>query len=74
MLHGPCGTAKPKAPCMADNRCSKHYPKEFIKNTVYGENGYPQYARPDNGHTVRKNGKDFDNRHVIPYHGPSSVK
>ena len=30
MLHGPCGTAKPKAPCMVDNRCSKHYPKEFI--------------------------------------------
>ena len=74
MLHSPCGTAKPKAPCMVDNRCSKHYPKEFIENTVYGENGYPQYARPDNGRTVRKNGKDFDNRHVIPYHGPSSVK
>ena len=74
MLHGPCGTAKPKAPCMVDRKCSKHYPKEFIENTVYRENGYPQYARPNNGRTVWKNNHDFDNRHVVPYHRPSSIK
>ena len=31
MLHGPCGALKPKAPCMVDNKCSKHYPKELMK-------------------------------------------
>ena len=74
MLHGPCETVKPKAPCMVDRKCGKHYPKEFNENTIYGENGYPQYARPNNGRTVRKNNHDYDNRHVIPYHGPSVVK
>jgi hypothetical protein len=74
MLHGACGAANNKAPCMVDNKCSKHYPKEFVENTVYGQNGYPQYARPNNGRTVRKHIHDYDNRHVIPYHGPSCVK
>ena len=27
MLHGPCRTAKLKAPCMVDKKCSKHYPQ-----------------------------------------------
>ena len=45
MLHGPCGADKPNAPCMVDGRCSKHYPKAFNEYTIYGENGYPQYAR-----------------------------
>ena len=74
MLHGPCGALKPKAPCMVDNKCSKHYPKEFNETTVYGEHGYPQYARPNNGRTVRKGDHDYDNRHVVPYHRRSSIK
>ena len=74
MLHGPCGALKPKAPCMVDNKCSKHYPKEFNETTIYGEHGYPQYARPNNGRTVRKGDHDYDNRHVVPYHRRSSIK
>jgi len=73
MLHGPCGADKPNAPCMVDGKCSKHYPKQFNENTIYGGNGYPQYARPNNGRTVEKNGFPYDNRHVIPYHPESSV-
>lgn len=45
----------------------ERYPKEFSEATVYGENGYPQYARPDNGRFVIKNGVRYDNRNVIPY-------
>ena len=74
MLHGPCGDEKPNAPCMVDGKCSKHYPKDFIEHTVYGENGYPQYARPNNGRKVRKNNVDYDNRHVIPYNPESSIR
>ena len=74
MLHGPCGADKPNAPCMVDGRCSKHYPKAFNEHTIYGENGYPQYARPNNGRTVEKNGHIYDNRYVIPYHAKSSAR
>ena len=74
MLHGPCGDDKPNAPCMVDGKCSKNYPKEFNEHTIYGENGYPQYARPDNGCTVLKNDFLYDNRYVIPYHAESSAK
>jgi hypothetical protein len=31
------------------------------------ENGYPNYARPDNGRTVIKSGIELDNRWVVPY-------
>ena len=70
MLHGPCGAQNNKAPRMVNGSCSKHYPKEFIEHTIYGENSYPQYARPNNGRTVHKNlhDYDYDNRNVIPYH------
>src|SRR5271154_6043669 len=74
MLHGPCGDDKPNAPCMVDGKCSKKYPKEFLEQTIYGENGYPQYARPNNGRTVEKNGTVYDNRNVIPYSPSLSAK
>ena len=67
MLHGPCGDDKPNAPCMVDNSCSKHFPKDFSEATAYGQHGYPQYARPNNGCSVEKNGFRYDNRYVVPY-------
>ena len=69
MLHSAYGDSDPEVRCMVDRRCSKHYPKEINENTIYGENSYPQYVRPNNGCTVWKNNYDYDNRHVIPYHG-----
>jgi hypothetical protein len=54
MLHGLCGDADPKAKCMVDGKCSKHFPKEFCEQTVYGENGYPLYAHPNSGHKFEK--------------------
>ena len=74
MLHGPCGANKPNAPCMKDGKCSKHYPKPFNEHTIYGDNGYPQYARPNNGRTVVKNNNAYNNQNVIPYHPRSSAK
>ena len=67
MLHGPCGNHKPNAPCMVNGSCSKHFPKQFSEVTIFGENDYPQYKRPDNGRTVVKNGFTYDNRWVVPY-------
>ena len=31
MAHGPCGHARPKSPCMRDGKCSKRYPRAFLK-------------------------------------------
>ena len=67
MLHGPCRTVKPKAKCNVNNKCSKRYPKSFQEHTLLNENGYPEYARPNNGRTVEKLGHVYDNRDVVPY-------
>jgi hypothetical protein len=68
MLHGPCGPEYPNTPCMVDGKCSKHYPKEFNPETQFGEDGYLQYARPDNGQTfTNQKGHVFDSCDVVPY-------
>jgi hypothetical protein len=51
MVHGPCGPGHLKASCMVNGACSKHYPKEFQEETLFADNSYPVYARPDNGRT-----------------------
>ncbi len=54
MLHGPCGTINPHCPCMADNVCSKGYPKAFIEHTTDTTGSYPTYHRRDDGHTFER--------------------
>jgi hypothetical protein len=71
MMHGPCGTADNntnKAPCMVDGKCSKHFPKSFCEESSFGDDGYPEYARPNNGRTYTNHrGYVLDNRHVVPH-------
>jgi hypothetical protein len=74
MLHGPCGTAKPIAPCMEDGICRKGYPKDFSDETLPEVNGYPVYRRRDDGVTVHKHGFIFTNAHVVPYNPYLSAK
>ncbi|KNZ74844.1 hypothetical protein J132_06066 [Termitomyces sp. J132] len=62
------------ASIVSDSKCSKKYPKEFQEATQYGDNGYPQYARPDNGHFFEKNGHHYDNQDVVPYNPYLSAK
>ncbi|XP_017225164.2 uncharacterized protein LOC108201383 [Daucus carota subsp. sativus] len=74
MMHGPCGSANPKYPCMKNGRCSKYYPKSYSDNTITDADGYAQYRRRDTKNTV-KCGKVFlDNRHVVPYHRGLLIK
>jgi hypothetical protein len=84
MLHGPCGLINPKAPCMVDGKCSKHFPKDFCENTEESQDGYPVYRRRDDGKhfvtTLRdkdnKTTKTFemDNRWVVPHNLYLSTK
>ena len=75
MVHGPCGKHFNKnSPCMKDGKCTKKFPKEYIKETRSDLEGYPLYRRrrlEDGGHetTVVRGGKEWpiDNRWVVPY-------
>ncbi|XP_021971538.2 uncharacterized protein LOC110866705 [Helianthus annuus] len=67
MIHGPCGYANMKCPCMVGNRCSKNFPKRFLDSTSIDSDGFPVYRRRDSGHTVVKKGVPLDNRSVVPY-------
>ncbi|XP_074342253.1 uncharacterized protein LOC141679735 [Apium graveolens] len=39
MMHGPCGPANPKCPCMSNGRCTKLYPKSVSDKTVVNADG-----------------------------------
>jgi hypothetical protein len=67
MVHGPCGRSKPDAACMKDGVCSKRFPKPFQAETVLTRDGYPLYARPDDGRSYNVRGFDADNRWIVPY-------
>ncbi len=54
MLHGPCGTINPHCLCMADNVCSKGYPKAFIEHTTDTTGSYPTYRCWDDGCTFER--------------------
>lgn len=74
MIHGPCGTINPSAPCMKDGKCTKNFPKNFLHHTEMGNDSYPQYRRrePNYGGKVatkhvNQQEKPIDNRWVVPY-------
>ncbi|XP_025408974.1 uncharacterized protein LOC112682560 [Sipha flava] len=70
MIHGPCSCFNRNSPCMKDNACSKHYPKNLIKETQTGDDGYPKCKRrstDDGGFSVNIKGVDIDNRWIVPY-------
>ena len=72
MCHGPCGKDNPKSPCMVDGKCSKGFPKDFVKETIVDPSSYyATYRRrgpEDGGRTViNKDGKKVDNSFVVPY-------
>ncbi|KAL3648627.1 hypothetical protein CASFOL_005030 [Castilleja foliolosa] len=67
MMHGPCGIAKKSSLCMADGKCSKHFPKQYTETTVIDDDGYPRYRRRDSAKFIEKGGVPLDNRYVVPH-------
>jgi hypothetical protein len=59
---------------MSEGKCTKFYPKEFCDQTTVLENGFTQYARPNNVITANRNGVDIDNRFVVPHNVDLVVK
>lgn len=67
MMHGPCGEANPKCPCMVNGKCTKLYPKPYSNSTTMDENGYALYRRRNTGRTVECNKIQLDNRYLTGY-------
>ena len=73
MVHGPCGAANPKCPCMEDGKCTKKFPKQFQKETtVDPDNNYAIYRRrspKDGGRQIvcPRTNRVIDNSWIVPY-------
>ena len=78
MIHGPCGSLNPLSPCMNESvtgrTCTKGYPKAFRDETLFREDGIPEYRR----RSLQKGGRQalnfvrshaitIDNSWVVPY-------
>ena len=78
MVHGPCGNINPNAPCMKNGVCSKGYPKPYQEVTSIAGDGYPLYARPNDGRSfpinVLRTTFNADNSWIIPYNRYLSKK
>ncbi|KAK1380075.1 ATP-dependent DNA helicase PIF1 [Heracleum sosnowskyi] len=73
-MHGPCGEANHRCPCMVNGKCSKLYPKPYSNSTTMDENGYALYRRRNTGRTIECNKIHLDNRYVVPYNHELLVK
>ena len=78
IVRGPCGRFNPNSPRMKDGKCTKNYPKQALKETQTGRDGYPLYKsrKPeDGGSTAKINFRlcgqyqevEIDNRWIVPY-------
>jgi len=67
MLHGPCGISNKSLPCMKNGKCSRLFPKKFLRTTTISEDGFSHYRRRNDSLTVTKNDVCLDNRFVVPY-------
>ena len=82
MVHGPCGSQFPNAPCMVMDEqlgrkvCSKGFPKPFCDATTVTKDCFPTYRRRDkDSWTVKVQGREIevDNRWIVPF-SPYLVK
>ena len=78
MLHGPCGPDHPNSPCMEGGVCKKGFPKRFSEETVFVEDGYPEYHHHQSPlvQVEHHNGCSFwtNNSWVVPYNPFLSCK
>ena len=72
------GRLNPDSPCMENGKCTKGYPKEFLKETIVDpESYYATYRRrsvADGGREVIHKGKKIDNSWIVPYNAYLSLR
>ena len=85
MVHGPhvlTSLNKPSLPCITEStdkkclnkwKCKYDYPKKYQTETELQLNGYPKYARPDNGVTAKVGHFEITNVDIVP-HNPFLIK
>jgi len=66
MIHS-CGDRGGRGCLDKNGKCTRNYPKPFASTTTFDDNKVPNYRRRPDGRTVKRWGKTFDNRHVVPY-------
>ncbi|XP_078444240.1 uncharacterized protein LOC144713523 [Wolffia australiana] len=74
MIHGPCGSANPRSPCMKEGKCSKKFPKEFIDSTQVNNDGYPLYRRRNNGQFIQKGSHSVKYLYKYVYKGHDRIQ
>ncbi|XP_074346407.1 uncharacterized protein LOC141685189 [Apium graveolens] len=74
MIHGPCGLQNTISPCMKDEKCTKHFPKKYCRETYFDQSGFPIYKRRNTGLSVMKGSCVLDNQWVVPYNRDLLVK
>ena len=84
MVHGPCGSDNPTAPCMYNRNgdltqvCSKGFPKKFVAETfVDPKNSYVTYQRRVPGcgeHEALVHDRPIDNGWIVPFSPYLSLK
>ena len=52
---------------MKKGKCSKFYPKDFMEETTFTDNGFTLYRRRNNNMYIRRENHNLDNRWVVPY-------
>nr|GEV74442.1 DNA helicase [Tanacetum cinerariifolium] len=67
MMHGPCGAAKMRAPCMKRDKCRKKFLKKYMPHTFFDDKGHVYYQRSDTSISTTKHHFSLDNSNVVPY-------
>jgi hypothetical protein len=52
MIHGPCGAINSQSLCIENDKCTKRYPRQLLRDTETGDDGYPLRVyrrRPEDG-------------------------
>ncbi|XP_071726830.1 uncharacterized protein [Rutidosis leptorrhynchoides] len=67
MMHGPCGIANSRAPCMESSACTKKFPKKYNEKTFFDVDGRAYYQRRNTSVYTTRSGVQLDNSYVVPY-------
>lgn len=66
MMYGPCGNAKPSAPCLQEGNYTKNFLKKYNNHTFFDKDGHVYYRRRNTPAYVAKGEFKLDNTYMVP--------